>query len=191
MKEEVYFEKGITPSLFRKFLVDNYGSTVIEGIVAQMSPQAQAMTMEPDANSWYPVSLMREFYDTIARELEPQEPEILTRMGRFVADESAKGVLRYLTRLISVPTLISRMGAFWRNYHKGGGIQAEIIRKTPDLQQGVLTIFGYPAGPHGRKAMQGYIEATLERAGARDPSFEPNPDKDNSLDTYSWLLSWR
>lgn len=191
MNHEHYFEKGITPSLFRKFLVENYSQKTIADIFAELSSEAHKMMTDPDPNSWYPISLMKEFYDTIAKRLEPDDPFILDKMGRFVADESAKGFLRYLTRLISVPTLINRIGAFWKHYHKGGRIEAAMTRRDSERQYGEVTIFGYPAGPHGRKAMQGYIEATLTRAGARDLKLDVNSQKDNSLDTYSWLLSWR
>jgi hypothetical protein len=63
--------------------------------------------------------------------------------------------------------------------------------RSPGGYHGWVTIEGYPAGPNGRPAMQGYIEATLARAGALDLRMERKSPPDNDEDTYSWKLSWK
>jgi len=190
METESYFEKGITSVFFRKYLINTVGQEPFRRLLEKLSLQARDMIEAPDPNRWYPVTLMRELYDTVYDVFGKEYPEILFNMGRFVSDESARGFLRYLTRLFSVTTLINRIGAFWKHYHRGGGIEAGESGRIDEKKQGFVTVYGYPTGQHGRTAMQGYIEAILERAGARSLKIERNPEKDNSDDTFSWLLSW-
>lgn len=180
MNQEVFYKRGITPGLFRKYLVERFGESSIDRLLPRLGEEARDMLTKPDPIRWYPLTLMKEFYDAVFDEFTSRDPDLLVSMGRFVADESARGFLRYLTRLISVPTLINRMGAFWKHYHKGGGIQVEMTRRDPDRHYGEVTIHRYPAGINGRKAMQGYIEATLVRAGAHDLQHERNKLPENS-----------
>lgn len=196
MDNEGFFEKGVAANLFRKFLLkefreeDEEEGGVVSRIASKLGPQAREMFSKPDVNVWYPVSLMRELYECVDKELSSRDPQILLKMGRHVADESARGFLRYLARLASVPVLISRMKAFWKHYHKGGGVEAEIVRDEHGSKQGIVRVYGYPVAKPGGMAMQGFIEAIVKLAGARNLTITPQEDFANSEDTFSWTLSW-
>ncbi len=157
---------------------------------ASLGKDAGEMFDRPDTNAWYPVSLMKEFYGAVDRLYSEKDPGILVKMGRFVAEESSRGFLRYLTRLISVSTLVSRIGAFWKHYHKGGGIDAQMLAESEGRKRGRVTVYGYPTGKGGRSAMQGYIEVMIEIAGGRSLECSVEGDRDNGEDTFSWILSW-
>lgn len=199
MENEGFFEKGVAANLFRKFLLKEFGEEGERGkegedivcrIESRLGPQAREMFSKPDVNAWYPVELMKELYECVDKELSARDPQILLKMGRHVADESARGFLRYLARLASVRVLISRMKAFWKHYHKGGGVEAEIVRDEHGSKQGIVRVYGYPVAKPGGIAMQGFIEAIVKLAGARNLTITPLQDFANSEDTFSWTLSW-
>lgn len=148
------------------------------------------MLSEPVPADWYPVHLMKEVYQAVDDEFTSDDPDSLIKMGRFVAEASIKGFLRYLARLLTVEQLIKRVGRFWKHYHKGGSIEAEEYKDEQGRKKGVVRIYGYPGGEAGCKAIQGYIEAILAIAGARELRVEKKTCIHKGDDYCSWDISW-
>ncbi|NLI97391.1 hypothetical protein GX441_01880 [bacterium] len=187
---KVTHERGVNAVLVKNWLSDRFGSEGLEKILAKLGFDARAMISEPKASEWYPAALMEEVYKVIDEELGRRYPEILVDYGRYAADKSVKGFLRYLTRLINIEMLIKRMPAFWKQYHKGGNIDAGEVSDTPDRQSTIISVDGFELGPAGCQAIRGYIEGILPMANVRDVKVKEKSCIYKGDESCTWQASW-
>ncbi|MBD3286481.1 hypothetical protein GF359_07960 [candidate division WOR-3 bacterium] len=183
-------ERGITASLAKKWILENYGKQGLGRILSRLGPEAAGMLSEPAPAEWYPIGLVKEIYSAIDDEFSGNDAQTLFEMGRFVAESSVKGFLRYLARMLTIEQLIKRVGRFWKHYHKGGSIESEQMPDEGGRKKGLVRIFGYQAGNAGCKAMEGYIHEILEIAGARDLKVKKTTCLNRGDEVCTWSLDW-
>jgi|GEM_PF-1317715 len=190
MTELSTHERGITASLAKKWILENYGKEGLKRVLTRLDQEAQKMLSEPVPHEWYLLETMKLIYKAIDDEFSGEDPDALRKMGRFIARSSVKGFLKYLARLLTIEQLIKRVGRFWKHYHKGGGIESEKLPNEGGRRRGLVRISGYPAGISGCKAMEGYIEAILEIAGAKDLLVEKKTCLNKGDEVCTWSLDW-
>lgn len=187
---EVTHERGVNAGLIKAWLEIKQGEGALDAIAARISPDARGMLTNPATNRWYPVALIREIYQAVHDEFAADDPRVLVDYGRFAADRSATGLLRYLMKLIDMDKIIKRMGTFWKHYHKGGKITAGELVEVDGRKKRVVTIHGYDATPPGCLIQEGYFESISVRAGARNVRIEKKECIHKGDEACSWEVSW-
>jgi predicted hydrocarbon binding protein len=186
----VTHEKGIIPFLIKSWLMDRFGVDGLEKVMKRLSPQASELLNNYSLSQWYPVELIREMYEAIEDEFSERYPDILKDHGKYGAQRSVQGVLRYLARLLNINSLVQRMGAFWRQYHKGGSIKGSRVVQEGDRKNIVVTVRGYDLGPPGCKVVEGYLVGIVSLAGARNLNVDKQTCIHEGAEACSWLVSW-
>jgi hypothetical protein len=182
--------KGINAALIRKWLLQRFGEEALNKICTKISPEACDMLQNAVSNEWYPVALTADIYQAIDEELSHEYPDVLADYGRFSADQSVKGFLRYLTRLLTVQQLIKRAQAFWKNYNKGGSIEASAVTEENGRKKTTVTIRGLGTGDSGRKVLDGFLEVLISQTGVRNVKVEKNPCIPEAEKLWCWEVSW-
>jgi predicted hydrocarbon binding protein len=188
---EVTHDRGVNAVLMKSWLLERFGAEGLAKVGEKLSPQAAEMLQKPVPGDWYPIQLVSEIYNAIFEEYDSSHPGILTDYGRFAADRSVKGFLRYLARLMTMESLIKRMSAFWKQYHKGGGISAGEFCEDGDLKTTLITVAGFKLGVPGCQAIKGYIEGLIPLAKVKDVEVVEKSCIYRGDGSCTWLASWR
>jgi hypothetical protein len=190
MEDVTTHMRGVNAALIKKWLLQRFGEETLAQISAKISPEARKMLETPVPNEWYPAPLTREIYKVLDEELSPQHPDALFDYGRFSAEQSISGFLRYLTRFVTVQQLIRRAQAFWKSYNKGGSIEAGAVTEENGRKKSVVTIRGSGVGASGCKVLQGYLEVLIAKTGVRDLKVEKKTCIYKGDEACSWEVSW-
>jgi hypothetical protein len=122
--------------------------------------------------SWYPLDAYFEILEELERLSGEKRGAISREVGRFKAQHAAQGPYRLFFIFASPRFLIKRAGAFWGFYHdwgtvrvgghhdKGADFTIEHEEKIPDLYLHTIA---------------GWVEKSLEIAGAKSPLVEFSP----------------
>jgi predicted hydrocarbon binding protein len=187
---KVTHERGINGVLIKNWLKERFGTQGLDAINHKLSPKASGMLQDPVMSDWYPAELVAEIFKAIEYEYKDRYPDILVEYGRYAADKSVKGFLRYLARLITIETLTKRMMAFWKQYHKGGSISAGEFAEAPGRKMTVVTVEGFEFGPPGCEVIQGYLEALIPFANVKDVKVKEKTCIYKGDLQCSWEVSW-
>ncbi|NLI97398.1 hypothetical protein GX441_01915 [bacterium] len=191
MNDTMGFMRGTNSIFLKKWLVEKYGQETFEQISAKISPKAREMLESADPNKWYETSLTKEIYDAIDKKLHSSNPDALIDFGRFSAEMSVKGFLRYLTRLLTVQQLFKRAEAFWKSYNKGGGIRTDEITEENGRKKTTVYVSGTSGiGAQGCKVLEGYIEVLISRTGVHDIVVKKKTCVNKGDKDCSWDVSW-
>lgn len=183
--------RGTNAVFLKKWLSDRYGEETLAQILAVIGPLAREMLESPDPNKWYATSLTKEVYEVLDNKLSPENPDALVDFGRFSAELSIKGFLRYLTRLLTVQQLFKRAKAFWKSYNRGGSIETDTITEEAGRKKTTVYVRGTSdIGPPGCKVLQGYIEVLISRTGVHDIVVDKKSCIHKGDKTCSWEVSW-
>jgi len=180
-------EKGVNAFLIRLWLKENYGESGLANMIARLSQDSKEMLIAPVSSEWYPVVLLKETYSAMS---DAYGTSKLTEYGRFAAEHSLKGFLRYLTRFLSMQQLIKRMGAFWKQYHKGGGISAGEVYLNGDRKEVTVTVRARELGKAGCDVIQGYLEGLIPLTKVTDPRIQKQTCIHKGDEVCTWLVSW-
>jgi predicted hydrocarbon binding protein len=191
MLEDVTFERGINAFLLKNWLMERFGMDGLRNVMGKISTGARAMLEDPVLNKWYPVSEVREVFETIHNLYAEDNPGILVEYGRFAAERSLKGFLRYLARLLTIEQLTKRMGAFWKQYHQGGFISAGKVEEKGDSRTITVTVSGYSMGISGCRVITGYLEGLIPMANVRDVEVKEKTCIHRGDRTCSWEVRWK
>ncbi|MBN2378737.1 hypothetical protein JXM67_02910 [candidate division WOR-3 bacterium] len=189
MEDVVTHEKGVEAVLIKSWL-EQYYSSDMEEIIDKLSPDARDMITSPAANQWYPLELMKEVYTVIYEVTKEKDPKAIVDYGRFSAERSASGLLRFLMKFIDMNKLIERMKAFWKHYHKGGKITASELVEEAGRKKRIVAYHGYDAGQAACLAPLGYLKAIAERAGAKNVKVLEKTCIHKGDKVCSWEVSW-
>ncbi len=190
MENIVTHDRGVTAGLVKSWLKLRFGEERLKTVLGKLSPDARDMLENTSSNHWYPISLMKELYSVIYKEFEAEDPKALRDHGRFAAERSATGLLRYLMKFIDMDTIIKRMNTFWKHYHKGGEIVAGELVEQSGRKRRLISIHGYDPGEPGCLIQEGYFEAIAERAGAKRIEVKKKSCIHHGDSCCSWELSW-
>ncbi|MBD3286480.1 hypothetical protein GF359_07955 [candidate division WOR-3 bacterium] len=183
-------ERGVTPVLVKLWVKDRFGQEGVEKVTARLEGDALDMFENPVSNNWYPVTYLKQIYSAISDEFGKDKPSLFTDYGRFDAENSTKGALRFLMRLVSGKNLIKRVRTFWKHYVKGASLDITDIKKKDGHTEITLVMEGYDAGPPGCRAIEGYIQTLLPKAGVHDVKITEKTCIHKGDDICSWLVSW-
>lgn len=162
----------------------------LRNVMGKIGDRSRTMLEDPVLNEWYPVSLVKEVFETIHDLYDPNCPGILVEYGRFAAERSLKGFLRYLTRLLTIEQLTKRMAAFWKQYHQGGSINAGKVEKEGDLKIITVTVKGFNLGLPGCQVITGYLEGLIPMTKVTDVKVEEKTCVYRGDHACSWKVSW-
>jgi predicted hydrocarbon binding protein len=182
--------RGVNSILLRKWLLQRFGEETLDKINAKISPEACKMLKNPVPNEWYPSSLTKEIYEIIDDELSPEYPDALRDFGRFSAEQSIRGFLRFLTRFLTVPQLFKRAQAFWKSYNKGGSIETGAVTEEGGRKRSTVIIRGSGVGAPGCKVLEGFIEVLMAQTGAHNIEVEKKTCIHKGDKVCSWEVSW-
>lgn len=187
---KVTHERGINGVLIKNWLKERFGTQGLDIINGKLSTNASVMLLEPVMSDWYPAGLVAEIFTTIGNEYKDKYPDILVEYGRYAANQSVKGFLRYLARLITIETLTKRMMAFWKQYHKGGSISAGAFSEAQGREKTLITVEGFELGSSGCEVIQGYLEALIPFANVKGVKVKENTCIYQGNSQCSWEVSW-
>ncbi len=159
--------------------------------MGRIGAESKAMLEDPVLNRWYPVSQVREVFDSIYNLYEKDHPGILIEYGRFAAERSLKGFLRYLARLLTIEQLTKRMGAFWKQYHQGGSISAGKVEEEGNSRTITVMVSGYDLGIPGCQVITGYLEGLIPMANVKDVKVTEKTCIHRGDRACSWEASWK
>ncbi|MEO0211384.1 MAG: hypothetical protein ABIN66_05955 [candidate division WOR-3 bacterium] len=154
--------KGYALRNLRDYLRENCDRATAERLIAILPEDIKP-------GSWYPMSAYFQILEEIER-LSKRERGLISReIGRFKAVHAAHGPYRLFFIFASPRFIIKRAGAFWGFYHNWGKI---IVDEHRD--QGVdFRIEHEETIPElYLHTVAGWVEKSLELAGARNPRVE-------------------
>ncbi|NLI97396.1 hypothetical protein GX441_01905 [bacterium] len=190
MEDVVTHEKGVELFEIKAWLDKRYTPSDMEKISAKLSPEARNILLAPVGNEWYPIELVREIYNTIHEVLKDKDPRALVDYGRFSAEESTSGLLKFLMKFIDMDAVIKRMKAFWKHYHKGGKITSSELLEEKGRKKRIISFHGYDAGEPACLAPEGYLAVIGQRAGGKNVKVVKRECIHKGDDMCSWEVSW-
>jgi len=186
----IILEHGVNLVLVSMWLKERSGEEGFNEIKNKLSPKTCEDIENPSPGEWYPVSCMREIFDAVAAEFCPRYPDALVDYGRFAAEKSVKGFLRYLTRFLSMNQLIKRMGAFWKQYHKGGSLTAGEVTEENGRRKVLVTVQSSELGTNACQVIHGYLHGVIPLTNVSNIKIEKLTCVHKGNDSCSWLVSW-
>ncbi|NLI97395.1 hypothetical protein GX441_01900 [bacterium] len=186
------YDRGSTAVLTRDWLKERFGDEGFQKIAGKLSADARNMLLNTHSNAWYPTPLIKEVYKAVSDEYAGKNPDIMYDCGRYCAEKSATGILRFLMKNMTIENLFKRTKSFWKHFNKGGGAEATMLESEGSGKKLKFTIYEYDAGVPGCQTMQGFIEgiAKMSDSRAKDVRVEKKDCLYNGDGYCSWIISW-
>ncbi len=192
MEDATTHMRGVNAVFLKKWLLESFGEETLNQISDKIDPEARDLLLNPVSDKWYASSLTQEIYKVIDKQLGPKHPDALIDFGKFSAERSIRGFLRYLTRFLTVQQLFKRAGAFWKTYNKGGGIRSDEITENEGREQTTVYVSGTSGiGAPGCKVLEGYLGVLVSQAGVHDIVVKKKTCVHKGNDVCSWEVSWK
>jgi len=174
--------KGMPLVAVRRWLRE---AGVEDRCLSALTPEDQALYRGLVATSWVPVESATRIYVAAAPLLFPGDPAPLRRVGRELAKDNFRGVLRYLMQLMSVEALLGKTALLWKVFHDQGEARAS----TTGERRAQLEVVGYPGLPERmRETICGWLAQAIEQTGAGNVSVTKSEGPDGRL---LWVATWR
>ncbi len=190
MEDTVTHDKGVEVFQIRDWLKQRASPEEMERIQEKLSPAAREMFSSPVVSEWYPVELIGELYTAIYDVFKDKDPRALVDYGRFSAEQSSSGLLKFLMKFIDMDTVIKRMKAFWKHYHKGGKITASDLAEEAGRKKRIIYFHGYDAGEAACLSPEGYLTVIAQRSGAKNVTVAKMGCIHKGDGVCSWEVSW-
>lgn len=184
------YDRGTNAGLIKSWLKYRFGEEGFDRVAEKLNDDARDMLVNPHANKWYPTPLIKEIYQAIYDEFAEKHPDALYDCGRYGAQKSATGMLRFLMKNISVENLLKRLQSFWKHYTKGGRVEAQEMEPEGNVRRMKFIVYDYNSGILGCQLMEGYIEEMANMVGAREVKVEKRKCLCKGDDFCSWHISW-
>lgn len=186
------YDRGSTAVLTRDWLKERFGEEGLEKVAGKLSAEARDMLVNTHSNEWYPTPLIKEIYKAISGEYAGKNPDIMYDCGRYCAEKSATGILRFLMKNISIENLFKRTKSFWKHFNKGGGAEAVKLEEEGAVKKIKFILYEYDAGVPGCQTMHGFIEgiAKMSDSKAKDVRVEKKECLHKEDGYCSWEISW-
>lgn len=157
--------KGTAVVASLRYVGERFGKDALQRVLDALSPdERQLLAGGVLASSWYPMPLFLRFMQEAERQLAAQESAVIRRMGRASADYGIKGVYRIFFKLGSPEFIIGRAARVFGSYYDTGQIAVVESRAG----RAVLDLTGFSGAPQFCERILGWMEQTVELAGARD-----------------------
>ncbi len=190
MEDIVTHDKGVEVFQIKTWLEQRSSPLEVEKVYQRLGPEARDMFASPAANQWYPVELIRELYTAIFDVFKDKDPRMLVDYGRFSAEQSSSGLLKFLMRFIDMDTVIKRMKTFWKHYHQGGKITASELVEEEGRKKRIISFHGYDAGEAACLSPEGFLTVIAQRSGAKNVVVTKKACIHKGDDCCSWEVSW-
>ncbi len=157
--------KGTAIMASLRYLCERFGEEPAAH-VRQGLPRADRLTLEGKilASSWYPASLLLRLMEEAEWQLGSKQPELARQIGRASADYGLSTVYRIFLKLGSPELVVARAAsAFAGQWDTGKLVLVEHARG-----HAVLSLQDFPGKAPFCARLLGWIERTLELAGAKD-----------------------
>jgi len=184
------FEKGGTIILTKKWLTEKFGDEGIARVLSKLNGETLDMFKFPDNGRWYSQRLIRELYEVIDSQFAQGDPDFFSDFGRYDADTSTKGPLRFLLRMASGKQLLKRSKAFMKHYFKGTTLDIEDYIEEEGHCEVILVLNNFDEGRPGCRIMEGYYRTVFTKAGCKNMVVEKMTCIHEGDDRCAWKLSW-
>ncbi len=157
--------KGTAILASLRYLREHFGEEAAAH-VRQGLPRADRLTLEGSvlASSWYPTSLLLRLMEEAEWQLGSQQPELARHLGRASADYGLTTVYRIFFKLGSPEFIIGRAASVFASYWDTG----KLVQKEQARGRAVFSLEGFQGAAPLCARMLGWMERTLELAGAKD-----------------------
>jgi hypothetical protein len=157
--------KGTAVDASLRYVRERFGEAALAGILGALSPADRAALGQGVlASSWYPMDALLRFMQEAERQIGPREPDVVRRMGRTSSEYSIKGVYKVFFRFGSPEFIISRAAQVFASYYDTGAMK--VIESVPG--SAMIELTGFAGARPFCDRVQGWMERTLELAGARN-----------------------
>lgn len=184
------YEKGGTVILTKKWLIEKFGEEAVSEILSKLGDETRDMFEFPDNGKWYSQRLIRELYEAIDSQFSKGDPDFFRDFGRYDADTSTKGPLRFLLRMSSGKQLLKRSKAFMKHYFKGTTLDIEDYVEEEGHCEVILVLNDFDEGRPGCRIMEGYYQTVFTKAGCKNMVVEKKTCIHEGDNRCAWRLSW-
>lgn len=157
--------KGTAVDASLRYVRERFGEAAL-GRVLDALPEADrgALGGSVLASSWYPMDALLRFMQEAERQLGPQEPDLVRRMGRASSEYSLKGIYRIFFKVGSPEFIIARAAPVFSSYYDTG--QMKVVESVPG--HATMELVGFAAARQFCERVHGWMQRTLELSGARN-----------------------
>jgi uncharacterized protein (TIGR02265 family) len=156
--------KGTAVDASLRYVRERFGEAALAAILGALPAEDRA-ALGPGvlASSWYPMDAFLRFMQEAERQVGPQEPDVVRRMGRTSSEYSLKGVYKVFFKFGSPEFIISRAAGVFGSYYDTG----EMTVVDSAAKHAVIELAAFAGAPQFCERVYGWMERTLELAGAR------------------------
>ncbi|MBN2378739.1 hypothetical protein JXM67_02920 [candidate division WOR-3 bacterium] len=187
------YDRGSTAILTRDWLKERFGEDGLKKVAGKLKADAYDMLLNTHSNAWYPTPLIKEVYKVISDEYAGRYPDVMYDCGRYCAQKSATGILRFLMKNISIENLFKRTKSFWKHFNKGGGAEILKLEDEEGEKKMKFIIHEYDVGVPGCQTMHGFIEgiAGMADSKTKEVHVEKKECLHNGDDFCAWEINWK
>lgn len=135
--------------------------TVLDRAAAEFPAEvARLRERTPLPSDRFPVVFVNRLIELGADELHRPATEVAHRLGRFAAEEAAGGILRLAMMMISIPSLLRKLGPVWKQLYSHGTMDS-----TSDGSTATVELHDFPVvSATGCARITGWFEWFAGRA---------------------------
>jgi uncharacterized protein (TIGR02265 family) len=157
--------KGTAVLASVRFVRDRFGEPALTRVLDALTSEDRSLLSKNIlVSAWFPMSLLLRFMVEAERQLAPEEPELARAMGRASADYGLTTVYRMFFRVASPEFIIGRATRVFGSYYDTGNVVP--IESGPG--HAIFTLEGFEGAAQFCARILGWMERTLELAGAKD-----------------------
>jgi uncharacterized protein DUF2378 len=155
--------KGTAVGASVRFVSERFGASSLAGVLRAL-PDEDRRLLEGGvlASSWYPMPVFLRFMEEAEKQLGAQEPDLVRQMGRASADYGVKTVYKIFFKIGSPEFIIGRAARVFGSYYDTGTMT--VVETAPG--RAVLDLAGFAGAPQFCERIRGWMERTVELAGA-------------------------
>ena len=158
--------KGTAVVAVAKFIEDQLTAEERERMFTSMTAEDRALFDRHLilAVDLFPVAAVNRFTAAAAQEKGLPAETFARRAGRFAAEFSIKGAMRYLAALLTPAALLGRAGRLWSTIYSRG----ELVVETNEPTHTVIVLRNFPSEDVGCARITGWMEKLLEMSRVKN-----------------------
>ena len=173
-----------TNLLALKKLIKMKGETGEQEFLNRLSPKGIGLYNRAIATDWISSDDSREIFIEGAKQLFPNDPKRMIRVGRTIAKQNMTGVYRIFLKIPTISFILKRVASLWRTFYKKGN---PMVKGLKDKSL-ILQVDDFPDMEDFHVDLtSGYILQLLEMTGAKNVSVKYDGKNPNSI---KWNVSW-
>src|SRR5262245_2712471 len=141
MESEAVLVKGAGIGAGLQWFTRKYGEVARRQLIEMLPKEERDMLRTILPSSWYPVSLLSNINECIARYSDvttrPAQEKLFKELNRWVAEENLSTLYRALLILMTPDRLFEILPRLWSTYFKGVEVE---VHRTPNAPRGTCTV---------------------------------------------------